>query len=80
MSTKYGAVVRESYNQDSYDGRGYDTMYYDKLIEFDTKDALIEWIQQNNAGNSFSSKTVVKYLMFQELRKETTINVVLKEV
>lgn len=74
---KFGVVVKKGVSSEDSWGGGYSTDYHNELIEFDTEKELVEWIEANN-HRTINKETVVKYLSFDELKAEITINIALK--
>lgn len=74
---KFGVVVKKGVSSEDSWGGGYSMTYHNELIEFDTEKELVEWIKANN-DRTINKENVVKYLSFDELKAEVTVNVALK--
>lgn len=71
---QYGAIVRDSYYAAGYDDKdpGY-TVYYDCIKEFESEQALKDWIKQDQA-NGYKQKLVAP-ILFKRLKTQTTVEI-----
>jgi hypothetical protein len=69
--TKFGVIEKGSYWESGYDDRDPgSTVYYDKLVEFESKEKLLEHLKRDAAR---SSPLVKKVFKLEELTYSTEI-------
>lgn len=72
---QYGAIVKDSYYAAGYDDKdpGY-TANYEKLMEFESEQALKDWIKEDQTSRYGSSKLIAP-VIFKRLKSETKVEI-----
>ncbi len=70
---KFAVIYKGSYYEAPYDQHdtGH-TSYYPTITEFDTKEALLRWIE-NEDNSKYSSKKPYRVIQFDELKVTKTV-------
>ena len=72
---QYGAIVKDSYYSPGYDRDDPgSTVNYEKLLEFESHEALKDWIKQDQTSSYTGSKLVAPVL-FKKLKYETKVEI-----